>query len=573
MFGSREFWGIDIGGSSVKGVKIRRKGEELEVAAADVVPLKGEPTAEASFGRDRRIWIALHELARRNRIKSQPVVISVPTRATFVRPFDLLLVTGKPTEELIELEVQQHIPFGLDSVIWDHELFPPTENTPADKNREGVLFAVKREVINNYVMSLSAAGLNADDIQCAPLALYNYVRHDVDFEEPTLIMDVGATCTDLVMLHEGRYTISSIPSGGDNMTKVLEERFNVSPEQADKAKRMVGKLKNARRVLEALLPAMRRYVGEVENAVRRFHAGTGGLHPKKILLFGGSADTVGLARMISQTLDCEVITPKQLNKLNVAPDCNIDLIGSRFSEFGVALGLALQAAGEAHCDISLVSAEATRQSAVTRSKPAAAAILATVAVMFAWLGFFGDYKTNQLAEAGEVLAARIAPIEELNEEYQDLRRKQNQIESGLAKFEEISEDREAITGILNIISAQLPAANRSRGNDLEKVWLLHVEINTRGGDMVEVVTWWGIRARRDRRNDVEFAESAVLNNLEVAGGFSNVRMAAQGERDSELGQRYVNNLSPTAKSEEGGSYMVFPVSFTVDPQSLNGGGG
>ena len=40
------------------------------------------------------------------------------------------------------------------------------------------LFAVKKEIVNNFLANLQATGIEVSGIQIAPLALYNFVMYD-----------------------------------------------------------------------------------------------------------------------------------------------------------------------------------------------------------------------------------------------------------------------------------------------------------------------------------------------------------------------------------------------------------
>ena len=268
LMGGTTVWGIDIGASAVKGIKLRviparrsrRKSrpERLEIVATDVVPCEGEPPPGEPNPRHTRVVNALTRFRLRNRIRDERVVVALPGSAAFVRPFDVMAVGNKPVADLVRYEVNQLIPFGLDSVVWDYELF---ETPGAEGRREGLLFAVKKETLNGYLLGLSAAEVAADDVQTAPLALYNFVRREYNPTTPLLTIDIGASCTDLVAIYGDRYWVRSAPIGGNMVTRALQSAFDLPFQKAEAVKLNVGKSKYARRILKMLLPALRAYVG------------------------------------------------------------------------------------------------------------------------------------------------------------------------------------------------------------------------------------------------------------------------------------------------------------------------
>lgn len=556
------YWGVDIGGSAVKAVKLRRTDDKLEVVAADIVPLKGSPTQEISFGRDRRIWIALGELAKRNHIHSESLVASIPAKATFIRPFEIVLVTGKPVQELVTFEAQQHLPFGLDTVIWDYELFPAEADA---KQRQGVMFAVKKEVVNNYMTSISAGHLAADDLQLAPLALCNFVRYDRRPEGTVLLLDVGATSTDLVLIHNDRYTVTSVPAGGDLITRAVQEKFKIGAEQAERVKRNVARLKMAKEALEAMLPAIRKVVSEIEGAARRLRAEAGEVRFQKALLFGGAAETPGLAKMLSQSLDCEVDRPVDLLTLPVGEGVDRAPLEAHFSELAVAVGLALQAAGEAASHVSLIARAAARRKFAFRSMPYAIAVLGVVAATLLWLGAFGEWQAGKLHFAQVALGKLVDPIDALRKQWETLGLPSS-AKQMLDKYADFGENRLCWIKVPDHISKNLfPRANRDAGRDLDKVWIVSLSLEKKGG-LLRGTSWWAIKTRKNANLDLAFAEKAVLRPLARLPGFGHADMSL---RNASL--RYSDSLIPDAPPKVGGQYVVFPVTFDVDISRMEKG--
>jgi Tfp pilus assembly PilM family ATPase len=66
-----------------------------------------------------------------------------------------------------------------------------------------MLFAVKKEDVTALKYDLRKAGIKCDGITIAPMALYNFVRFEMDIPENCIVLDVGADHTDLVVMMEG----------------------------------------------------------------------------------------------------------------------------------------------------------------------------------------------------------------------------------------------------------------------------------------------------------------------------------------------------------------------------------
>ena len=181
-------WGLDIASSAIKGVKMRLAGNRPEIIAADIVPLEGATGAQDASGRGRHIWQALQRFHEKHEIASDDVIVGLPGRLFFMRPFNVFAVGTRTEEELVRYELEQHIPFGLDAVLWDHESFPPTG--PSDREVDGLLFAMKKDVLSNYLLSLSAVDVEPRQVQAAPIALRTFIEYEMNPEQPVLVVEV-----------------------------------------------------------------------------------------------------------------------------------------------------------------------------------------------------------------------------------------------------------------------------------------------------------------------------------------------------------------------------------------------
>lgn len=564
MFGKQTFWGLDLGGGALKAVKLRRSKRGLEVVAADIIRLEGEPSAEVSFGRDRRVWRALADLREHNRIRSEPIVAGIPARATFLRPVDFLLVSNKTTDELVRYEVQQHIPFGLDAIVWDYQLFPPAD--PSSRERHGLLIATKKEVLNNYLLSLSAVHLHVQDIQCAPVALYNFVRyeHELSPTQPFLILDIGATCTDLVAVDGERFFIQTVPTGGNDITRAVAEQFELSFDKADTLKRHVSASQHARMILEAMLPSLRGYVGELQNAVQRFQTAVGRVRFRKAYLFGAASQTVGLERMITDALECEVIAPREFRQLRVAPGADGERLQASLPALAVACGLALHAAGAARSRLSLMAAPAVRLRAASRPRQVAAAILAFFAFLCAMSLFFGHLRLRELRRTTSELKLHLtAPYDAYQKWTRDIEPAKRAAEERLDAYRRLGLVRHYWLAALAEIVRLVPRANadfapraagpRRAATEEKKLWLIRVELREAGEDRLQGALQGGVYARPKEEESLRFARSTVEATL---GQSQSLKLLG-------LPRKLDNNAALDWPKSGTGPYYLFHVDFEV----------
>ena len=102
-------WGVDIGHSSIKAVKLSRKGNQVVVEgyaiAAITVPEDGD--------RGEAVVQALAQLAVEEQFGTTPVYMALPGRQVFSKPVNIPLLGERKIDRIVELEARQQVPGHL----------------------------------------------------------------------------------------------------------------------------------------------------------------------------------------------------------------------------------------------------------------------------------------------------------------------------------------------------------------------------------------------------------------------------------------------------------------------------
>src|ERR1041385_4799920 len=110
MAGAQSAWGIDVGVSSLKAIKLRRDGDRVVVEAFDVLEHDRFLT-ESDVDRDALIRSTLQKFMNKYAIRRETVFIGVPGSMTFARFVKLPPVETKKIPEIVRFEAIQQIPF------------------------------------------------------------------------------------------------------------------------------------------------------------------------------------------------------------------------------------------------------------------------------------------------------------------------------------------------------------------------------------------------------------------------------------------------------------------------------
>src|SRR6478672_10460147 len=340
-------WGIDIGNRALKAVKLVREGESLRVDDFEVVEHE-TVLSNAGDNREALINSALSSFVQRHPFKGGQVGIGVSGQSSFARFIKLPPVEERRIPEIVRFEAIQQIPFPLDDVEWSYQLFRSEENPDVEVG----IFAMRKELINQHIKYFTDQDLNVQVVQMNPLAVYNSMYYDSKLDGTTMVIDLGAENTDLIICDNETIWLRSIPIGGNNFTDALVKAFKLNFVKAEDLKRNAATSKYARQIFQAMRPIFADLVAEIQRSVGFYASVHRDSRIKKIIAVGGTFKLPGLQKYLQQNLQLEV---ERLDTFGAGapPDpkqaANFqDNILSLVSSYG----LALQAMGEGNVKIT-----------------------------------------------------------------------------------------------------------------------------------------------------------------------------------------------------------------------------
>jgi len=379
MATAKSAWGIDIGQCGLKALKLREVEGALEVEAFDVVEhekILSEPDAD----RHDLIRTALERFLERNDVSGASVTISVPGQTSFTRFVKLPPVEPKRVPDIVRFEAEQQIPFPIHEVIWRYQTFQ-AEDAP---DVEVGIFAMKRTDVAETLDHFAEVGLQVDQVQMAPLALYNFLEVDGQTAEKgaTLLVDIGANNTDLVVADGSRIWTRTIQIGGNNFTDALVKAFKLSFAKAEKLKRTAASSKYARQIFQAMRPVFADLVQETQRSIGYYTS----LHREsrfaRLVGLGNGFRLPGLQKFLQKNLGLDVVRVDAFRDLRPSGQVNAAAFNENVLSFAVAYGLGAQGLGLAPIRTSLLPEDIARKRIWDRKRPwfaAAAALLAATA--------------------------------------------------------------------------------------------------------------------------------------------------------------------------------------------------
>src|SRR5262252_2185021 len=372
-------WGIDVSKSSVKAVRI----EGGTLTHAGVFPYDSAGTGEAG-DLDEQIKGALTQVKSTYKITSEPVIFSLPSHSTFNRLIKLPPVDEGKLPEIVKYEAQSQIPFNIDEVLWDYQ-YVSRQYAPGEE-KEVILFAIKRDIVEQFLANIADLGFNVEAVQFSPVGLFNFLVHDQELGAAAVALDMGGDNTDLIIVDGTKFWVRNLPITGNDITKALQKAFNIPFEEAEKLKLKAGQSQQAQKIFNAVQPVLRDLVNEINRSMGYYKSISKTSKFDQIILLGNATKTLNFQKFVSQSLQLPAIRVQKLNTIAVGGGVDPGDLNENLATIGTALGLAVQGLEPTTNRVNLLPEQYRKKKELKRKQPfivaAAAALYLTVGM--AW---------------------------------------------------------------------------------------------------------------------------------------------------------------------------------------------
>jgi type IV pilus assembly protein PilM len=346
-------WGIDLGESTLKAIKLVEREGQIEVESFDIVEhpqILSQPDAD----QPALIRQALDAFTSRNDISGCDVVVGVPGTGTFSKFGKLPPVDQKQVAAIVEYEAEQQIPFAIEEVVWDYQTFQDEEAIELELG----IFAIRKSILHEMIDYLSEFQIEPKIVQMTPLAIFNFVRFDQQAGDfATVVLDIGAQNTDLVIVDGDRVWVRNVPLGGNNFTDALVRSFKLSFAKAENLKRTAATSKYARQIFQAMRPVFADLVAEIQRSIGYYASLHRDAQMEKVLCLGNAFRLPGLQKYLEQNLQLPVNRVRGFKMLTPSPAINTNEFSENVLGFSCAYGLAVQGLGHATVVSNLLPSE------------------------------------------------------------------------------------------------------------------------------------------------------------------------------------------------------------------------
>jgi type IV pilus assembly protein PilM len=507
-------WGIDIGQCALKALRCTPHPEDAKRVVVDAFDyieypkILSQPEADAV----ELVGNALKEFLSRNSVRGDRVAISVSGQAGLSRFIKLPPVESKKIPDIVKYEAKQQIPFALEDVVWDYQqMAGGSEEDGFALETEVGLFAMKREQVFRALKPYTAAGIEVDVIQLAPLALYNFVTFDQmpnlppadEFDpdnppESMVVISLGTDTTDLVITNGYRVWQRSIPLGGNHFTKALTKELKLTFAAAEHLKRNAATAENPKLLFQAMRPVFNDMLTELQRSIGYFQNVHRNAKIGKAIGLGNAMKLPGLQRYLQQNLGMDVVRLDSFRGVDGPAIVDTPAFKDNLLALAVPYGLCVQGMADARIRTNLIPRELLKDRMIRAKKPwaVAAASLLMLGTTLSYASYWRAYASVEPSkfQAAKSQATTIASTATTyNSDFEAAKGEFNKISRVAVTFGRNAEGRRLWLDVLRGINAAIPQPEgdpkKTKPEEEEKRTGVYIEqLETKYID--DVKTWY-----------------------------------------------------------------------------------
>ncbi|MBQ4335935.1 MAG: pilus assembly protein PilM [Lentisphaeria bacterium] len=346
--------------------------------------------------------VAYNALLAENEFKAKAVNLSISGASSFSRLSKLPQLSGSSANvaKIVEFEASTVVPYDMNEVVWGYQLLkhtvqvereietvvgedqsqPKVEVEDVDEF-EALFVAVKSDQIDAYTDVILNSGKKVLSVDIAPVAMFNAAKvGQCQDETSTLLLNIGARCTSLVIAEGERIFVRNIPIAGDTITAQISKEFNISFQEAEDLKVRYGfvalggaydepESEVAATISKIARNVMTRLHGEINRSFSVWRSAHGGTTPKRMLLAGGGSLMHYTQEFFQEKLRIDVDYLNVFIGIQIGEEVNRQKLLDIAPMFSELIGMGLRHLGICPVDISLVPERIIFQQDFVQKRP------------------------------------------------------------------------------------------------------------------------------------------------------------------------------------------------------------
>ncbi|MDD5091734.1 MAG: type IV pilus assembly protein PilM [Candidatus Wallbacteria bacterium] len=346
LFGSsKAIVGLDIGSSAVKAVAMEKSGGGLKLVSYGITPLPEGILVDGNIADNNALTETIKELIKSLGHKNAVTNVGFSSKNVISRFITVPQMKDEELDEAIKFEAEQYVPYALEDVCIGFSKLSELEEEGMI-NFFILLVCSQKEIVNNYLRTLKAAGVNSNVLDVNNFAVLNGISQQISDDEAAAIIEIGAVSTDINVCRNGILEFHrNIGIAGNQITSVIQSVLKLDFAQAESIKKEEGSINteggDENEVSEVIRTVVEDLASEIRRSFDYYKAQYRQKVIHKILLSGGSAYLRNIDVFLANELGIEVVLCNPLAGVQLAVS---DEEGAQAHalELAAAIGLAVR---------------------------------------------------------------------------------------------------------------------------------------------------------------------------------------------------------------------------------------
>lgn len=346
LLGGKQQLGIDIGQNAVKiSQLVQMKKGEFALKKFAYSHLSESAIMEGELNEAAEIIQAISYVHKNSKFGTKDSCIGLSGSGCVVKTMQVPDGDLADVEDNAMWESEQYIPFGVDNA----EVSLHISDSVINNAREVVMAAAKTSVINSYTEIINNAGLKVKTVDIQTLALinlfeYSYSDNLQEYQKGTLLIDLGAQTTKVVMYKAGLpLMVKSMMVGGVNATEEIQKEIGLDFNNAEELKKSNV---DGRAYPDEVVIVVKRIVSDIVrriyDSVTFYNTSSAKDRIYHCFVTGGNMRLPGIIEGLIDNLDLSVETLDPLRKIKLKGSFNEGLVEYITYSGAVSLGLSLR---------------------------------------------------------------------------------------------------------------------------------------------------------------------------------------------------------------------------------------
>lgn len=299
---------IDIGSYTIKAIS-GKAGAKPNITRVAEVFNPTNVTVPSDDVQVEQLAKVLDEFIKDQKLPINDVRLSLPESIVSTKVIEVPRLSDAELASAIGWQAEQYIPIPPEELSLEYQVVFRPDKTDHETPMRVLLVGARKPIIERYVNVFTLLGIEPTVLETQIISVIRSLQFETT-DPTTLVVHLGASSMCMAMVHQGEIQfVFNHMSGGQMLTRSLEQAISLDANQAEQYKRTYGLDHNQfqGKVADALSSPVKVLTDEMLKAIRFFINKSPTESVQRVLLSGGTSQLPGLLQRVTETLGVEVL--------------------------------------------------------------------------------------------------------------------------------------------------------------------------------------------------------------------------------------------------------------------------